>query len=354
MKLSRRVFLGTGTAATVVTLGQLRRQRPAMAQFGRNRGNVVNLYTSRHYDADDELYEAFAEATGIRVNVVEADADQLIERIKAEGANSPADLLMTVDAGRLWRAQQEDIFEPVDSAVLTDAVPENLRHPDGLWFGLTKRARVIMYNKDVVDPSELSTYEDLADPKWRGRILVRTSTNIYNQSLVGSLIAAHGVDDTEDWARGFVANFAREPEGNDTAQIKSAAAGLGDIAIANTYYLARLARSDDPADQEVAEKMRVFFPNQDGRGTHVNISGAGVIKTAPNPEAAIQFLEFLVSPEAQEIFANSNNEYPVVEGVATNSTVASFGDFKEDSLSAEVFGENNPEALRVTDRAGWK
>jgi iron(III) transport system substrate-binding protein len=325
-----------------------------MAQFGRNRGNVVNLYTSRHYDADDELYEAFAEATGIRVNVVEADADQLIERIKAEGANSPADLLMTVDAGRLWRAQQEDIFEPVDSAVLTDAVPENLRHPDGLWFGLTKRARVIMYNKDTVDPSELSTYEDLADPKWRGRILVRTSTNIYNQSLVGSLIAAHGSDDTEAWARDFVANFAREPEGNDTAQIKAAAAGLGDIAIANTYYLARLARSEDPADQEVAEQMRVFFPNQDGRGTHVNISGAGVIKTAPNPEAAVQFLEFLVSPEAQEIFANSNNEYPVVEGVATNSAVASFGDFKEDSLSAEVLGENNPEALRITDRAGWK
>lgn len=354
MKFSRRVFLGAGTAATVVALGQLRRQQPAMAQFGRNRGNELNLYSSRHYDADEELYEAFTEATGIRVNVIEADADQLIERIKLEGANSPADLLMTVDAGRLWRAQQEDIFEPIDSSILTNAVPENLRHPDGLWFGLTKRARVIMYNKDAVDPSELSTYEDLAASKWQGKILVRTSTNIYNQSLVGSLIAAHGAEETEEWVRGFVTNLAREPQGNDTAQIKAAAAGLGDLAIANSYYLARLAKSDDPADQEVAEKIGIFFPNQDGRGTHVNISGAGLIKTAPNPEAAIEFLEFLVSPDAQEIFANSNNEYPVVEGVAANSVVASFGDFKEDPLNAEVFGENNLEALQITDRAGWR
>jgi iron(III) transport system substrate-binding protein len=354
MKLSRRVFLATGTAATVVAVGQLRRQQPAMAQFGRNRRNVVNLYSARHYDTDEELYKAFTDATGIRVNVVEADADQLIERIKAEGNNSPADVLMTVDAGRLWRAQQEDLFAPVTSTTLTDAIPENLRHPEGLWFGLTKRARVIMYNKDTVDPAELSTYEALTDAKWKGRILIRTSTNIYNQSLVGALIAAHGADETEAWARGFVANFARDPEGNDTAQIQAAAAGLGDIAIANTYYLARLAKSEDPADQEVADKMRVFFPNQEDRGTHVNISGAGVLKTAPNQDAAVQFLEFLVSPEAQEIFANGNNEYPVVPGIATNSVVAGFGEFKEDTLNAAVFGENNPEALQVTDRAGWK
>ncbi len=352
MKLGRRAFLGAGAATTAVALGQLR-QRPVMAQFGRNRGQTVNLYSSRHYDADDELYEGFREATGIRVNVVEAEADQLIERIKSEGQNSPADVLMTVDAGRLWRAEQEGIFQPVSAAVLTEAIPENLRHPDGLWFGLTKRARVIMYNKAVVNPSELSTYEDLVDPKWQGRFLTRSSTNIYSQSWVGSIIAAHGAEATEAWAQGLVANFARNPEGGDTDQIKAVAAGLGDIAISNTYYLARLAKSDKPEDQAVAEAIGVFFPNQEDRGTHVNISGAGVVKTAPNAEAAIQFLEYLASPEAQEIFARSNNEYPVVDGVAVDSVVAGFGEFKADSLNAAVFGRNNPEALRITDRAGW-
>lgn len=355
MKLGRRAFLGAGAAATAVTLGQLRQQN-AQAQFPffRNRGRVLNLYSSRHYDTDDLLYDSFREATGIRVNVVEAEADQLIERIKNEGQNSPADLLMTVDAGRLWRAEQEGMFQAVTSSTLTNAVPDYLRHPDGLWFGLTQRARVIMYNKSRVNPSELSTYEDLVDPKWRGRILVRSSTNIYNQSLVGSMIPVHGADGTEDWARGLVANFAREPQGGDTDQIKAAAAGLGDIAIANTYYLARLAKSDNADDRAVAEAMGVFFPNQDDRGTHVNISGAGVVQSAPNTEAAIEFLEYLVSPEAQQIFAESNNEYPVVEGVALDSVVAGFGEFKPDTLNAAIFGRNNPEALMITDRAGWK
>lgn len=350
MKFNRRVFLGAGAAATAVALGQLR-PRSATAQQNRN---AVNLYSSRHYDTDDALYDNFEALTGIRVNLVEAEADQLIERIKSEGENSPADLLITVDAGRLWRAEQEDLFEPVSSSTLEAAIPDYLRHPEGLWFGLTKRARVIMYNRDAVDPSELSTYEDLADPKWQGRILIRSSTNIYNQSLVGSLIAAHGEEATEDWVRGFVANFAREPQANDTAQIRAAAAGLGDIAIANTYYLARLAKSDDPQDQLVADRIGVFFPNQSDRGTHVNISGAGVLKSAPNKAAAVQFLEYLVSSEAQQIFAEGNNEYPVVEGASIDSVVQSFGDFKEDSVSAAVFGRNNPLALRVCDRAGWQ
>lgn len=353
MKLGRRTFLGAGAAATAVALGQLH-QRPANAQFGFRRGRVVNLYSARHYDTDDQLYEGFREATGIRVNLVEAEADQLIERIKNEGQNSPADILMTVDAGRLWRAEQEGLFQPVTSSILNEAIPENLRHPDGLWYGLTKRARVIMYNKDTVDPAELSTYEDLADPKWQGRILVRSSTNIYNQSLVGSMIAAHGAEDTEEWARGLVANFARPPEGGDTDQIKAVAAGLGDIAISNTYYLARLAKSDKPEERAIAEKIGVFFPNQSDRGTHVNISGAGVLKNAPNARAAVQFLEYLASPEAQRIFAQGNNEYPVVEGVEVDAVVEDFGNFEEDPLNASVFGSNNPEALRITDRAGWK
>ncbi|MFZ4639418.1 MAG: Fe(3+) ABC transporter substrate-binding protein [Nodosilinea sp.] len=353
MKIGRRRVLMAGTAAAVVAVTQSCRQSTSGVRSP-DRDTVLNLYSSRHYDTDQSLYEGFRQATGIRVNVVEAEADQLIERIKNEGQNSPADLFMTVDAGRLWRAEQEGLFQPMTSARLTQAIPSNLRHPDGLWFGLTKRARVIMYNKNVVKPTELSTYEDLANPKWRGRILVRSSTNIYNQSLVGSLIAAHGAVATETWVRGLVANFARDPEGGDIDQIKAAAAGLGDIAIANTYYLARLLKSEKQENRQVAETMGVFFPNQGDRGTHINISGAGVVKTAPHPQAALQFLEYLVSPEAQRIFAQGNNEYPVVAGVALDSVVAGFGSFKADPLNAAVFGRNNPEALRITDRAGWK
>jgi iron(III) transport system substrate-binding protein len=353
MTLKRRAFLGAGAAATAVALGQLR-QRPATAQFNFGRRPTLNLYSSRHYDTDDLLYAGFRAATGIRVNVVEAEADQLIERIKSEGQNSPADILMTVDAGRLWRAEQEGLFQPVTSTALSTAIPDNLRHPDGLWFGLTQRARVLMYNKDKVNPTELSTYEDLVDRKWRGRLLTRSSTNVYSQSLVGSLIAAHGSAETEAWARGLVDNLSRDPQGGDTDQIRAVAAGLGDVAISNTYYLARLIKSSKAEDQAVAEAIGVFFPNQDDRGTHVNISGAGVVKTAPNAAAAVQFLEYLATPEAQRIFAESNNEYPVVEGVAIDSVVAGFGEFKSDSLNAAVFGRNNPEALRITDRAGWK
>ncbi|GAB4381342.1 MAG: Fe(3+) ABC transporter substrate-binding protein [Elainellaceae cyanobacterium] len=354
-KMTRRTFLGATTAITVVTLGQLPKagraqQAPSRIAQG---GGEVNLYSARHYDTDNSLYQSFTEATGFRVNLIEAEADPLIERIKSEGSNSPADVLITVDAGRLWRAEQEGLFEPVQSTLLQEAVPSNVRHPQGLWYGLSKRARVIMYNKDQVNPAELSTYEDLADPKWRGQILVRSSTNIYNQSLVGSIMEANGAQATEEWARGMVANFARPPEGNDTAQIQACAAGVGNLAIANTYYLMRLAKSDNPEDQAVAEKIGVFFPNQRDRGTHVNISGAGVLKTAPNKQAAVRFLEHLVSPEAQAIFAQGNNEYPVVEGVELDPVVASYGSFKEDQLNASVFGQNNDEALRLMDRAGW-
>lgn len=351
-KMTRRTFLGATTAVTIVTLGQFPKSGRAQSSLAQG-GGEVNLYSARHYDTDNRLYESFTEATGVRVNLIEAEADPLIERIKSEGTNSPADVLVTVDAGRLWRAEQEGLFEPVTSTILQNAVPSSLRHPQGLWFGLSKRARVIMYNKEKVNPAELSTYEDLADPKWRGQVLVRSSTNIYNQSLVGSMLEANGEQATEEWARGLVANFARPPEGNDTAQIQACAAGVGNLAIANTYYLMRLAKSDDPADQAVAEKIGVFFPNQRDRGTHVNISGAGVLKTAPNKQAAIRFLEHLVSQESQEIFAQGNNEYPVVEGVPLDPVVASYGSFKEDQLNASIIGRNNDAALRLMDRAGW-
>jgi iron(III) transport system substrate-binding protein len=327
---------------------------PTSATPAASEEQVVNVYSARHYDTDEILYDRFTEETGIQVNIIEGEADELIERIKSEGVNSPADLLVTVDAGRLWRAEEEGLFQPIESDVLTSAIPENLRHPDNLWFGLTTRARVIAYNKETVDPSELSTYEDLADPKWRGRVCVRSSTNIYNQSLLGSMIETIGPEATEEWAKGLVANFAREPEGGDTDQIKAVAAGQCDVAIVNHYYWARLAKSDVPEEKEVADAVGIFFPNQNDRGTHINISGAGVLVNAPHRDNAIAFLEYLVSPEAQEIFASSNNEYPVLEGVAVDPIVAELGNFKVDAVNVSSYGRNNPEVLQIVDRVGWK
>lgn len=351
MSITRRVFLATGTAATAVAVGQLSKIDTSTAQS--NRG-VLNLYSARHYDTDRAIYDSFTKKTGIKVNLVEAEADQLIERIKSEGANSPADVLITVDAGRLWRAKQAGVLQPIRSRALETAVPANLRDPDGTWFGLSRRARVIMYNREKVNPSELSTYEALTDRKWKGRILTRSSSNIYNLSLTGSLLHVHGAKKTEDWARGLVANFARPPEGNDTAQIKAVAAGVGDIAIANTYYLIRLAESSKADEKAIADKVRIFFPNQRDRGTHVNISGGGVVKTSKNKEAAVKFLEHLASAEVQAIFAKGNNEYPVRPGVAIDPILARYGNFKADAISAAIFGRNNPDALKIMDRAGWK
>ncbi|NJL89824.1 MAG: Fe(3+) ABC transporter substrate-binding protein [Coleofasciculaceae cyanobacterium SM2_1_6] len=349
MKISRRVFLATGSAMAAVAVGSLGQKRQALAQ-----NRVVNLYSSRHYDTDNALYENFTRSTGIRVNLVEAEANQLIERIRREGRNSPADILMTVDAGTLWRAKEAGLFQAVSSSTLNSAIPANLRDPQGFWFGLSKRARVIMYHKDRVNPSELSTYEDLVNPKWRRRLLSRSSTNVYSQSLTGSILAVQGETKTLEWARGIVANFARNPEGGDTPQILAVAAGAGDIAISNTYYLPRLIRSSKADEREAASKIGVFFPNQGDRGTHVNISGGGVVANAPNREGAIRFLEYLTTPESQRIFADGNNEYPVISGVSPNEVVRGFGEFKEDQLNAATFGANNPEALRIMDRAGWR
>lgn len=349
MKLSRRSLLINGAAATAsLAATQVFRPRSAKAQTG-----VVNLYSSRHYNTDDALYETFTELTGIRVNLLEGKADGLLERLKIEGENSPADVFMTVDAGNLWQAEQANLFTSVPSDVLSVNIPENLRHPDDVWFGFSKRARVIMYNKDAVDPSELSTYEDLANDRWRGRILIRSSSNIYNQSLVASLIESNGLEATEAWAEALVRNFARPPEGNDSAQIEAAASGLGDLAIANTYYLPRYAKDEDPAKQAVFEKLGVFFPNQDGRGTHVNISGAGVLANAPHADEAKQFLEYLSGTEAQTFFAQGNNEYPVVEDAALDPVVAGFGTFKDDTINVSTFGKNQAAAVQLMDRVGW-
>lgn len=315
----------------------------------------VNLYSSRHYDTDRALYDNFTTETGVKVNLIEAGGDELIERVQSEGENSPADVILTVDAGRLWRAQEIGIFQPIESEVLTTAIPENFRQPDGLWFGFSSRARVIIYNKDKVDPSELSTYEALTDPKWKGRIAIRSSSNLYNQSLVASMIDADGLEATEAWAKGLVANFARDPEGNDTDQISAVADGIADIGVVNSYYVARLANSSDPADREVASKVGIFFPNQDDRGTHINISGGGVAVHAPNRENAIAFLEYLASPEAQALFADGNNEFPVVEGTPlTNEYLEQVLDRKVDPVHAEIIGKNNAAALQLMDRAGWR
>jgi len=348
-QLSRRVFLGTAAATAAITLGQLKSPRKVFAQ-----NQELNLYSSRHYNTDNALYENFTQQTGIKVNLIEGDGDELIERIKSEGQNSPADLLITVDVARLSRADQEGLFTPVSSQILIDKIPANLRHPEGHWFGFSKRARVIMYHRERVNPGDLSTYEDLVNPKWKGKIAIRSSTNTYNQTLVASLVAVHGEAKTEEWCQGLVANFARPPEGNDTAQIEAVAAGLADLAIANSYYLANLLQSDEPGKREIGEVVGIFFPNQGDRGTHINISGGGLLKNAPNPEAGKLFLEYLVSESAQNFFAEGNNEYPVVEGVPLSPILASFGEFKSDLTNLEKLGELLPTAVQVMDRSGWK
>lgn len=355
MKWTRRTFVATAALAAVLTAACGTSTNPTpSAQTGNGDNGVVNVYSSRHYDSDDQIYTQFTDTTGITVNLIEGDADELMERIKTEGANSPADVFVTVDAGRLWRAEEDGLFQPVESAALEAAIPANLRHPDGLWFGLTQRARVIVYNPDTVNPSDLSTYEALAEPQWKGRVCIRSSGNIYNQSLLGSMVEADGEAATEAWAKGIVANLARQPEGGDTDQIKAVAAGQCDVAIVNHYYWARLAKSDQGDDQAVAEATGVFFPNQNDRGTHVNISGAGVLANAPNVDNAVAFIEYLATPEAQEIFANSNNEYPVVAGVAMDPVVAELGNFKVDEVNVSVYGRNNPEVVKLVDRSEWK
>ena len=322
---------------------------------------VVNVYSARHYDTDDALYSKFTEQTGIEVNLIEGDSDALIERLQREGELSEADVFITVDAGRLHRGVEQDIFAPVKSATLSERIPENLRHPDGLWFGLTQRVRVLIVSRDRV-PEEgegaITTYEDLADPRLRGKVLVRGSNNIYNQSLVAAMIETQGEEKTKQWAEGLVANFARTPQGGDRDQIRAVAAGEGDVALSNHYYFARMLTAGDEADMEAASKVRLVFPNQeghgDGRGAHVNVSGIGVTKNAPNRANAVKFIEYLTTPEAQEMLALANNEYPVIEGVELTDVLKTFGKFRVERVTADALGENNRAAVRLMDAAGWR
>lgn len=314
----------------------------------------VNVYSARAEQLIKPLLDQFTEKTDIEVNLVTGKADALLARLKNEGSLSPADVLITTDAGRLHRAKSANLLQAIDSKMLEDKIPATYRDQDKQWFGLSLRARPIIYNKSKIDPKTLSTYEALSDKAFQGNICIRSSSNIYNQSLIASMIAAHGTEKTQQWTDKFVQNFARRPKGGDRDQIKAAANGICDIAIANTYYLGGMLASKNSAQKNAAESVAVFWPNQDGRGTHVNVSGAGVIKTAKNKDNAIALIEYLVSPEAQEFYAQSNMEYPVVAGVAVPKVLQNFGTFKADTLNLSKLGELNSEAVIIMDKAGWR
>ncbi|MEX2573639.1 MAG: Fe(3+) ABC transporter substrate-binding protein [Balneolaceae bacterium] len=325
-----------------------------IAVTGCNESDHLNIYSSRHYDTDRELYDRFTEETGISINLIEGGSDELIERIKNEGLNSPADIVITVDAGRLWRAREAGVLQSVSSDILEQRIPSDLQDRDQYWFGLSQRIRGIIYHRDRVDPSELKGYQDLSDEKWRGRFCVRSSNNIYNQSLVASLIESQGMEETEEWATNLVANFARPPQGGDTDQIKAVAAGQCDVALANHYYLARLIASDSPADRAVAEQVGIHFPPDEYGGTHINVSGAGVAVHSPNREHAIRFLEYLSEPESQALFAGGNFEFPVTGETDVPDILRNFGSFDRNRINVTAYGSNNPLAIRLMDRAGWR
>jgi iron(III) transport system substrate-binding protein len=315
----------------------------------------LNLYSSRHYQTDEALYNNFTKATGIKLNRIEAGEDPLIARIINEGAASPADVLITVDAGRLWRAEQAGLFQPIQSKVLAERLPANMIAAGNQWFGFSARARVIVYNKLTVNPADVQNYEDLANPKMKGKVCTRSGSHIYNLSLMSALIEHNGEAKAEQWARGIVDNFARSPKGGDTDQILGVASGECGVAIANSYYYVRLLKSTKPEDRKVIAATGLIWPNQKSTGTHMNISGAGVIRTARNKDAAVKFLEYLTSDEAQSYFAEGNNEWPVVKGVALNNkALASLGTFKMDTLNVGMLGKHQPTAQKIFDRVGYK
>jgi iron(III) transport system substrate-binding protein len=315
--------------------------------------SVVNVYSARHYPSDQTLFDMFTKETGIAVNAIQGVAEELMQRQQMEGDSSPADVLITVDAGNLWRAEQWNLLQPIQSETLDKEVPANLRHPENLWFSFSTRARVILRDKNKVQAEDIPTYESLADPKWHGKILITTSNSIYNQSLLASIIEADGSEKAETWAKGLVANLARKPEGADTEQALALAAGVGELAVSNSYYFGRLLGRDEETRKKL-DHIGIVFPNQKDRGTHINVSGGGVAAYAPNKENAIKFLEFLISPEAQKVFADANYEFPIRAGVAPIDIVQAWGTFKTDPVNVSALGKNNAEAVRIMDRAGWR
>lgn len=320
---------------------------------------VLNLYSARHYQTDEALYSGFTKATGIKINRVDADDAGLLARLKSEGASSPADVILLVDAARLWRAETDGLFQPVRSAVLESRIPAQLRGKDEgagpQWFGFSTRARVVVFNKINVKREDVDTYEELGDPKNKGKLCTRSGSHPYNLSLFGSMYEHLGAERTEAWLRGMVANMARDPKGGDTDQIKAVASGECGIGLTNTYYLARLLRSDKPEDRAVVEKIGVVFPNQSSWGTHVNVAGGAVARNAKNREAAVKFLEYLASDSAQSYFANGNNEYAVVPGVKlANPALDAMGPFKSELIPISVVGMNSVRVQRLLDQVGYR
>jgi iron(III) transport system substrate-binding protein len=317
--------------------------------------NILNLYSSRHYQTDESLYANFTKATGIKLNRIEAGENPLIERLRNEGANSPADVLVTVDAGRLWRVEQMGLFQPVSSKVLNERLPAHMRNPNGQWFGFSARARVIVYNKSAIKPADIQNYEDLASPAMKGKVCTRSSSHIYNLSLMSALIEHLGEAKAEAWAKGVAGNLARPPKGGDTDQIKAVASGECLVGLANSYYYVRLMGSTKPEDRKVIDQVGLIWPNQKSFGTHMNISGAGVIKTARHRESAVKFLEYLAGSEAQGYFANGNNEWPVAVGAKPdNAALNSLGAFRMDTLNISALGKNQALAQKIFDRVGYK
>jgi iron(III) transport system substrate-binding protein len=319
--------------------------------------NEVNIYTSRHYDADDILYAEFTKKTGIKVNIISGSGGALMERLKSEGSNSPGDVFFTVDAGNLANFQKGGYLQSIKSQTIKNLVPKELRGENDEWVAVAKRARVIFYNPESVSEEEINniSYEDLANSNWKNRVVIRSSSNMYNQSLVASLISNLGEANTEIWAKDFVSNFARTPQGNDRSQLMAVANGLADIAVANTYYIGIMLSGKGGEEQKIAaSKLKIAFPNQENRGAHVNISGGGILKHSPNRDNAEKFLEFLLSEEAQKHRVNNTFEYPVLDSIDPHPLIAEFGTFKMDKTSVSDFGKYNPSAVKLMDRAGWK
>ena len=313
----------------------------------------LNLYSSRHYDTDERLYSDFEAATGIKINRIEGKADELIARMEAEGANSPADILLTVDTSRLERAKNAGVLQSIDSGVLEDRIPSNLQDSDNQWFGFSQRARILFYDKnDVSEPPQ--TYADLADPKYKGQVCIRSGTNVYSQTILAAIIEHAGADAAKDWATGVVANFARDPQGGDTDQLRGIVSGECDISMSNTYYFARSIRKDVKGLSADRDMIGWVFPDQDGNGAHINLSGGGVAAHAPNKDNAIKFLEYLASDQAQQYFSAGNDEYPAVPGVTISDSVSALGEFKADDVSLSDVAKNVPEAQKIFNEVGWK
>ena len=317
-------------------------------------GGVVNVYSSRHYDADEALYARFTEQTGIRVNVVEGNADQLIARLRAEGEASPADVFVAADAGALWRAQEAGLLQATSSDTINSRIPANLRAPGGEWFGFARRARIVAYDPARVRPEEVDTYEEIASPRFRGKLCVRSSESVYNLSLVGALIEAWGPERARKWVEGVVANMARPPEGGDRDQIRAVAAGVCEIALTNSYYFIRMGNGEEAADREVAGKLRLAYPSLNGQGAHVNVSGGGVAAHAPNRDNAVRLLEFLSTPESQTIVAQMNFEYPISPDVAAPAPVDAYAGFQANPMAVSLYGPRQGEAQSMMSAAGWR